>query len=236
MEPLPKGRGLLVRATAEFTVIVLGVLVALQLESWTGARVDRTREREQIEALRADLAASITTLGFTIALQRQAVAAAEELLSQYGPDGTTLPLDSIARLYPIAITWYASETVTGAYDALIGSGDIGLLSSPELRRQLAEFYGLVSIGFEDHANELDVLDQLLQESGGQIRRLMAPDGRVLLPPERPSDVEARAVEELLANESFAGLLTWKSVLGKSRLDFLLDLSARADELLLLVDP
>lgn len=51
------------RLLAEFSVIVLGVLVALGVDSWVERRADQAAEREALEGLRDDLILNIEDLG-----------------------------------------------------------------------------------------------------------------------------------------------------------------------------
>jgi hypothetical protein len=227
---------LVLRGVAEFAIIVLGVLVAFQFESWSDARSDRGREAEQLAALRIDLSTNASRLRSTIAAQERVVAAADELLLQFGPDAPDLTADSVAALYPYAISWYAVETVSGAYEALLASGDIGLLTDSDLRRELAEFYGLVSAGFEDHLNEMDLLDQMIEQSADQMRSLIAPRGRVYREaPFVATGVDPDAARQLLSNQSFGGLLAWKIFVANSRLIRLEDLLTRVESMLALIE-
>ena len=227
--PEPK---LVTRLVAEFAIIVFGVLVALQLEGWRDALRDREKEGEQLEALRADFEANARGLDETIALQRRSVEAHEELLHRFGPDIDPISPDSLATIYGYGTTWYAFEPVTGAYDALLNSGDIGLIRDRSLRRDLAQFYGIVEAGFEDHDDEMNLLALLLNESRGQARRLIAPNGRVKsYRPFLPDGAEEAAAAELLSNEEFAGLLVWKTYRATGRMAWLEDLRSRTDAVL-----
>lgn len=218
---------LIIRLVAEFTVIVLGVLVALQLEGWRDELIDQDREQEQVEALQADFVVNARILDETIALQRRALDAAETLLLQFGPEAGELHPDSVAVIFALGTSWYGFEAVTGAYDALLNTGDIGLLRDRALRQDLAEFYGLVSSGFEDHDNEMDLLALLQEESRQQARRLLAPSGAF----RGFQGADPDAVAELLRNEDFAGLMVWKIAVARNRMAWLDDLRSRADSVL-----
>lgn len=227
--PEPK---LVARLGTEFIVIVLGVLVALQLEGWRDALLTRERESEQIEALITDFEANKRGLEETIALQRRSLDAHEVLLAQFGPDAAPLSPDSLATIYGYGTTWYAFEPVTGAYAALLNSGDIGLIRDRALRRDLAQFYGIVEAGFEDHEDEMNLIALMVNESRDQARRLIAPRGRVeSYRPFRAEGADPAAAEELLGNEEFAGLLTWKVFRARGRMAWLDDLKSRTESLL-----
>jgi hypothetical protein len=230
MSSSPRG-SLGFRLVAEFCVIIVGVLVALQFEGWRDLRRDGAREAEQLEALLGDFQSNVSRLEQTASLQRRVLDASRILLEDFERGRSIVPPDSLAELYAGALSWYALEPVTGAYDALIASGDIGLLQSTELRRHLAEFYGEIAAGFEDHENEMDVLALMLDESKDVLLGL-APQGYGV------EDLEGATPEAaalLVANRSVGGLLAWKVLLARNRLRRLEMLAAAADSIVLTIE-
>ena len=152
--------GLFPRLLAEFAIIVVGVLVALQVEAWRDRSLASDRESEQLEALRADFEVNRQRYVDTIEDQRRMMQHSESLLSVMAGRTPVSP-DSVGRLLAFgALSWYEVEPVTGAYDALIASGDIGLIQDTELRRELADFFAELQAGFEDHDNLMDILAEL----------------------------------------------------------------------------
>lgn len=227
----PRRGGFLAQLAAEFLIIVVGVLVAFQFDAWRDRQVSRDREQEQLLALEIDFEANARELQATLRAQRRALTAVGDLLDQYGPTPPRISVDSTATLLVYALSWYAVETVSGAYDALLASGDIGIIRDHDLRRQLAEFYGRLDAGFEDHENEMDILALMIDSSSRQLRPLVDTGNWRDRGPFRASGADPAAVRGLLANDSFAGLLTWKLLLASNREFWLSDLAARTDSIL-----
>jgi hypothetical protein len=230
MSASPRG-SLGFRLVAEFCVIIVGVLVALQFEGWRDLRRDEAREVEQLEALLGDFQSNVSRLEQTLVLQRSVLEASAVLLEEFQAGRSTRSPSTVSRLFADALSWYAVEPVTGAYDALIASGDIGLLQSTDLRRRLAEFYGEIAAGFEDHENEMDVLALMLDESKGVLLGL-APQGY------GGEDLEGATPEAasiLLANRSLGGLLAWKILLARNRLRRLEMLPTAAGSIVLAIE-
>tara|TARA_R110000787_G_scaffold32138_6_gene84930 strand:+ start:3659 stop:3889 length:231 start_codon:yes stop_codon:yes gene_type:complete len=50
-------------------------------------------------------------------------------------------------------SWYRHEPVTGTYDALIASNNLGLIKNTELKHALAKF--VAELGFKDHEESMD---------------------------------------------------------------------------------
>jgi hypothetical protein len=70
-----QGPGLLTHLGAELAVIVLGVLIALWADGWVAARADREIERNRVEALRDNVAATRIRLSGARARERAPVSA-----------------------------------------------------------------------------------------------------------------------------------------------------------------
>ena len=207
---------MLIRILPEFVTIVVGVLVALQVESWRDAREASGRELEQLVGLRSDFAANRERYESTMLDQERMIRLSRALLIVIDQK-ESVPSDSVALMFDSGATsWYEVEPVTGAYDALIASGDIGLLRDVELRRHLAEFYGDIAAGFEDHDNLMDILFELERETAPQLF-VLAPrlvrDRYGLLPVDASS-----AASAIVGNDRFAGLLFLKTRLEELRLD------------------
>jgi hypothetical protein len=65
-------------------------------------------------------------------------------------EANTLPSqDSLGVLVGQAFFFFRLEPIRGTYDALIGSGDLQLIRSSEVRAQLANLFGSLGDGFED---------------------------------------------------------------------------------------
>jgi hypothetical protein len=210
-------RQLLLRMLGEFTVIVVGVLVALQLEAWRDRSAEAGRESEQLSALHSDFMANRARYAATIDDQRRMLEHSEALLSVMGRQAA-VPPDSMGSLLGYgALSWYEVEPVTGAYDALIASGDIGLIQDAELRRELAEFFAELQAGFEDHENLMDILAEMQRRSAPWIVGI-APERAGFEYAAAPSD-SIGVVRAVLSDDVFRGLLLLKVRLEMNRLEW-----------------
>ena len=113
------------------------------------------------------------------------------------------------------MSWYEVEPVTGAYDALIASGDIGLIQDVALRRELADFFAELQAGFEDHDNVMDILAELQRRAAPWLASI-APSRPGVQYDSPPSESEGVA-QAVLADETFRGLLVLKLRLESNRL-------------------
>ena len=224
------GASLAVRLLSEFAIIFVGLVLAFQFENWRESRVDAERAEEALAALAADFEVNLRRLDETRIQQQRTVDAIHVWLrATSGLDAGASP-DSLGWIFPTAISWYAEETVSGAWDALTSSGDLGLLRDAELRGRLAEFYGWIDTGFEDHDNEMDILALLIDRTAGEVGPLLTPEGRLIRLSDRTMERPATApgVAALVAIPELRGLLAWKTMVAENRLARLDWLRAQAD--------
>jgi hypothetical protein len=126
------------RLLAEFSVIVLGVLVALAVDSWVGGRADLQRETQALLGLRADLL--INTADLSELSEANAVQVARlEWLRSFPADGSVrFPADSLWAITSAANATGSYAPRLASYEALVSTGELRLIRSQEIQVALAE--------------------------------------------------------------------------------------------------
>jgi hypothetical protein len=123
---------------AEFGVIVLGVLVALGVDSWAEDREAAQRELELLASLATDLRGSLADLREDQDFTRGREATLEWLLRYPTEVGGTLPEDSLPSI-ALAANWTAAYYPTlRTYETMIATGTFDLISDADIRLALAD--------------------------------------------------------------------------------------------------
>lgn len=138
MRSVPPLRRRVRSLAAEFVLIVVGVLLALWVDSWRQDVEDAAREAELLRAIQADLTAD------SLFLARQRESLPRQIRAAYGLlqlDPDDLPsTDSIDRLD----VGFAFMTPDGwsesAYTAMLESGELASVRDPDLARTLTRYY------------------------------------------------------------------------------------------------
>ena len=118
-------------------MIVLSILIAFALDASWEARGERAEAREILIGLRADFTVSRSSLATWIGGHEQMDRVATELLDTLQATGSGAAANvPIALLYPLvgSGTW---DPTTATLDALLNSGRLEMVNSPELRALLA---------------------------------------------------------------------------------------------------
>lgn len=147
----PHLKGAWPRLAAELVVIVLGVLIALGVDSWVSWTQDRTREVEYLERLVDDVEYDLAEIAFVEAVATAGAAYADSLLMPGVADGWE---DAhLVGALVIASNARQPDLSRSTWQELVSSGRIGLIRSREVRTQLANYERLFLelVGFWDRA-------------------------------------------------------------------------------------
>ena len=151
-DKLGNWRGLVGRLIAEFAIVVLGVTIALWADGWVAKRSDRAVEAARLIALQDNVSVTLTELREARDDASGAVDALRELaLLQQRDHRDDKVVDLLRSGFLYAPNFYPELNV---YDDLKSSGELGLLTNPDLRQSLAAMdsrLGLVRLAQADLA-------------------------------------------------------------------------------------
>ncbi len=142
-------------AVREVVLIVLGVLIALSLESVWQDRADRQSERALLAGLREEFVENAESLDRWIELHERIALAAEQFIAHLAdvPQGrVTVVPDSIIGELGRTPTY---DPELNSLDAALSSGQIALIRSAEIQRGLASWSRLLSDAKEEEQRAAD---------------------------------------------------------------------------------
>jgi hypothetical protein len=159
----------LVYALGEIALVMIGILLALQVNNWNEERKIRIAEQSILQNLRTELILNIQNLETDISYHELAHQCSFELLRLFGTDISSIPSITLDTLLFNAETVYTFEVRNGYIKSIISSGNLDYLRNEELKSMLTSFEGEVVDGLE----EFDVVKSLI------INRLWpAIDGKI----------------------------------------------------------
>jgi hypothetical protein len=124
----------------ELVVVVAGIFLGLQVDSWNDARKDRVLEQQYLSSLKADLHADIEELDGAIALAKSRAQLGRLLISSIGKDRVEGdPNEFIWAVYSSFLLNYPSYTRATIND-LLSTGNLQLLQDANLKAAVAEYY------------------------------------------------------------------------------------------------
>ncbi|MFD2823002.1 DUF6090 family protein [Lacinutrix iliipiscaria] len=210
-------------AFGEIILVVIGILIALQINTWNENRRASNEETKILTALRTDFKDSKIRIEKTMSMQQKALNHSATLINIHERQDEKefkyfdTNLDSLDNLIVYGKSWYRAEPVTGAYNALISAGKVDLIKNEKLRNILAQFSADLESGFEDQQTAMNLLHELTKTSSDILLKITSNKYRKRsnLNP-RPKDTLVVA-KKFFTNDSFFGNLLAKSYDENNRL-------------------
>jgi len=159
------------RAVAEFTVVVLSILVAFGLDAWWDGRREAAQEQVLLAGLQGDFEANLQQLNAREETQELILRATDVLpAGPVTPRGSDLPPDSVARLLGVIAFNPTFDPTDGTLGALWATGGLGVIRLDSLRVELARWPGQVA-NYKEAESDVDRLTHVVLRE--QLARLIA---------------------------------------------------------------
>jgi hypothetical protein len=125
----------------ELLIIIIGLMMAFQLDRWREANVDRERERVYIDRLIDDIGADLPDIGYAIELQSMRLLLINMLMDvAENPDKEIeYPVMFLGAIDQAAYT-YTPILTNHTFENLRATGDMQLIRSEKVKDVLFEYY------------------------------------------------------------------------------------------------
>ena len=218
----------------ELIVGFVGILAAFQVDRWYEERQLLSEEQAHLMALAADFNASRESLERALNLMRGAVDAALIILEHEPGGPTDMTSDDFYSLLRDVQYMSAFEPQRRAYDVLVASGDIRVLTDEQLKADMAEYFARAAQA-DDRRNEMIMqrvtsFEPYLNENLDHAALVLKvhPNVSETMTPSLPSD----HFLTVLGKSDFEGMIVTKlhsSYDATSYLGRLLDLNVKIDD-------
>lgn len=228
-------------ALGEIILVVIGILIALQINTWNENRKAANEETKILTALQSDFKVSKTRIEGVIIQQKRVLDCSKALIEIYESKNKSnyeyfdTHLDSLDYLIGYGTSFYRVEPVTGAYNALISAGKVDLIKNENLRHILAQFSAEIESGFEDHDIAMDLLIILTKQISDIILKIASKKFRNhlnLIPRKHDTLIISK---KYFSDDSYFGNLYYKFVLEKNRYDRQQSMLKQTDSILSLIN-
>ena len=200
----------LIYAVGEIVLVVIGILIALQINTWNQERINAKEEQRIFQDLVEELEYNKFLLKNGISKMGEVVGAAERMLTAINnKDNSFIEHKFNQDIDKLCWVWVSGRPTT-LYDVLSASGDFKLISSPRLRKKLADLKRNQEslIKFEELQNHFvdNQLRPFLNQHVDRTKVRSLLKSADLVTTKYPS-VFSSNNGELLLNREFANLLT-----------------------------
>jgi Family of unknown function (DUF6090) len=140
----------LIYATGEIILVVVGILIALSLNTWKEDLDDRGEEMRILSGLKQEFEVNLSEVNRNIVLNTSAAKSSEaiiDLIRTENPFANQRFLDSL--IYT-SYMFGSFDAQTGLIDEVISSGKLSIIKNPELRNRLTSVSGILDNAEEDY--------------------------------------------------------------------------------------
>jgi len=127
-------------AIGEIILVVIGILIALSINSWNHDRLESLKEDGYLENLERDLENQLNSIAIQVSYEQKYVDAAQPILNNYERDQYFI----VDSLFTSGLSTIEERKtfvkVSPTYQDLISSGNISLIKNSFVRNAVLEYY------------------------------------------------------------------------------------------------
>ena len=202
-------------AILEVLLVVIGILIALQVNNWTEEQKLRTIEKSVLMDLRSELYANISRLDSIINERENVLAAGRLLLEQSGPDASwdsEVNFDSL--LFKVILSGWKFFPESGVVTDILNSGKLNVIQNDSLRYMISSLPADIALlNDEDDTYRMDLHGYFVPFFSGNyaIRNVVKDRGLFGRDMDLGVSTFRTYPESLLRNRELEGVLTIQTI-------------------------
>ena len=202
-------------AILEVLLVVIGILIALQVNNWTEKQKLRTIEKSVLVDLRSELYANIIRLDSIINERENVLAAGRLLLEQSGPDASwdsEVNFDSL--LFKVILSGWKFFPESGVVTDMLNSGKLNVIQNDSLRYMISSLPADIALlNDEDDTYRVDLHGYFVPFFSGNyaIRNIVKDRGLFGRDMDLGVSTFRAYPESLLRNQELEGVLTIQTI-------------------------
>ncbi len=131
-------------AIGEIVLVVIGILIALQINNWNEIRKERDKELHYLTNIKRDLQMNIAHLDEYIISREKAIASANTIIEHY--EGKPIPDLKAFSVKTVDIyTWHKFFQINNTFQELTNSGNLALISNDSIKTTLLNMETLYKV-------------------------------------------------------------------------------------------
>jgi hypothetical protein len=219
-------------AVGEIFLVVIGILIALQVNNWNELRKNNNAANEALLSLRADFQDNITQIKDRISRVNKTTEHLNSVIKIIDRDSSIVNPDSLGLYLASGASWWSVKITSSTYDALSGAGNLDLIQDKNLRKLLAEFYSTTKSGFEDEGVSETLAVKIWEKTSSEIYTLWPKLESYNIKLTKKSPVlKKKAVNSILKMHDIMGILIIKQVLNQNQQEYLANLLSLSHKIL-----
>jgi hypothetical protein len=126
-------------AIGEIVLVMIGILLALQVNNWNNNRIEASKEQLLLKNLQTDFKTNLSELKYTYDTSTEAYVACVKLLEIIKDDSSINPSEIESLIDNIINKIRSLDLISGSIDEILNTGSLHIIQDPELRKQLSNW-------------------------------------------------------------------------------------------------
>ena len=212
-------------AFIEFFLIIIGILIALEVNNANEKRKLKSEEKKTLLAFHNEVSSSLLNLNLVLDKKRGIVSSDKEILKYTGPNGkwnSEFKLDSL--IYHVATSGWRHVPQEGVLSEIINNGKLSIISDEKIKSQIASLPKAFSQILEnDRINRLYINTYIVPflSKSTSLKNMTNFDQTFEYSNNSLGFTKFNFSEiEILRSREFENLLSWQSQYNKFGIEFL----------------
>ena len=141
----------LLYAIGEILLVVIGILIALNINNKNELKQQRAKELHYLKNIKTDLVLNIAQLDTYITSRETAIISAKEVIAHYEGKPIT-DLKEFSRHTVNIYTWRKFSQINNTFQELINSGNLALISNDSIKNTLLNMESLYNVMKDEEAH------------------------------------------------------------------------------------
>jgi hypothetical protein len=142
-------------AIGEVILVVIGILIALSINTWNENRKDGIKEQIILKSLKVNLKENLKLLDLANKATIDAYNSSLNLHELIKPKNTVVNTNQINSLISVMFDYFTFDPNSGAINEIINSGHLNIIKNEELKNQISNWSGTV----EDTQRDGDIANK-----------------------------------------------------------------------------
>ena len=222
----------LLYAIGEIVLVVIGILIALQINNWNQRRLEHNKEQIYLTNIKRDLQLQLQLIEAQLEREESYINETLPILDSYYKHREII-VDSTFTLYLSKVTERRTFIKTDpTYTDLISSGNIDILKDIAFKNKLIEYYqNLARIEKITQSNNIYLNDQIYFS---EIIKLIYFDNGPMPEANELTDISNEILNKKENKLRLINLVNFRKHLAEGSRDLMLDTKSRTNELLALI--
>ena len=203
-------------AVGEIVLVVIGILIALQVNNWNEYRKEKVEEKKILLSLHNEISNNLESLQVVIEEKNKIINVNQYIINNTGKNGewkSMKPLDSLMNY--ISLSGWIFVPQNGVLNEIINSGKLLLIENDLIKNEIASLPQLLSLMIEeDRQYRLDLHQYFLPFLSKNYNLIELTKHRELLENYSFKMGEtnfSKSIPELLGSREFENILTIQSI-------------------------